>query len=116
MKEKNSIKYTIQLGFEEIRLPPFEDILILGKRSPQGKIGVFHSMNMLIPNEFEIFEIDKEENIEAIVINKRILKKIDSEKVLKILKERVFPYISDSEIVKVDLKVKFFYDLFEQEL
>jgi len=41
MKEIAIKKYSVQLSFEEIRLPPFEDILILGKKCPQGKIGVY---------------------------------------------------------------------------
>lgn len=114
MEDKNALKYTIQLSFEEIRLPPFEDILLLGKRCPQGKIGVCTSMNLLIPNEFQVIEIE-DDNVEAVVINKRILKKMEIEKVLQILKEKVFPYVSDTEVVKVDLKVKVFYDLFEGE-
>jgi len=114
MEEKHALKYNIQLSFEEIRLPPFEDILLLGKRCPQGKIGVCTSMNLLIPNEFQVIEIE-DDNVEAVVINKRILKKMEIEKVLQILKEKVFPYVSDTEVVKVDLKVKVFYDLFEGE-
>ena len=114
MEDKNALKYSIQLSFEEIRLPPFEDILLLGKRCPQGKIGVCTSMNLLIPNEFQVIEIE-DDNVEAVVINKRILKKMEIEKVLQILKEKVFPYVSDTEVVKVDLKVKVFYDLFEGE-
>ncbi len=65
----NSKKYSIKLSFEEIRLPPFEDALILGKKCPQGKIGVNRSFELLIPNEFEMFEI-KDDIVEAVFINK----------------------------------------------
>jgi hypothetical protein len=105
-------KYSIQLSFEEIRLPPFEDILILGKKCPQGKIGIYKSFEFLVPNEFEVFELE-DPNIEAVFINKRVLKKMDKEIVIKILREKVFPFISQAEMVKVDFKLRMFYDSIE---
>jgi hypothetical protein len=105
-------KYSIQLGFEEIRLPPFDDILILGRKCKQGKIGVNKSFDYLVPNEFELFELD-DINIEAVFINKHVLKKLDASKILTVLQEKVFPFVSDNEILKVDFKVKIFYDRFE---
>ena len=112
MKTLSTQKYSIQLSFEEIRLPPFEDILILGKKCPQGKIGVSKSFEFLVPNEFEIFEIT-DATVEAVFINKRVLKKMDKNKIIKILKNKVFPFISECEILKVDFKIKIFYDSIE---
>ncbi len=109
MKDESTGKFSVHLSFEEVRLPPFEDILILGKKCPQGKIGVYKSFELLIPNEFETFEIE-DEIIEAIFVNKRILKKIDKNKIITILREKVFPYVSASEILKVDFKLRIFYD------
>lgn len=109
MKENSTKKYSVQLSFEEIRLPPFEDILILGKKCPQGKIGVYKSFELLIPNEFELFEID-DLVVEAVFINKRVLKKMDKDRIIGILEEKVFPFVSESEILKVDFKLTIFYD------
>lgn len=53
---KNSIKYSVTLSFEEIKLPPFEEILVLGKNSPQGKTGISKSFDLLIPIGFEIID------------------------------------------------------------
>ncbi|MGD9977653.1 MAG: hypothetical protein AB7S54_06930 [Bacteroidales bacterium] len=114
MNEKLSRKFSVQLSFEEIRLPPFEDILILGKKCPQGKIGVYKSCDLLVPNEFEAFEIE-DETVEVIFINKRILRKLNENKIIEILREKVFPYISESEILKVDFKLKIFYDSIKGE-
>lgn len=112
MKEESNRKFSLQLSFEEIKLPPFEDILILGKKCPQGKIGVYKSFELLVPNEFETFEIE-DEIVEAIFINKRVLKKLDKDNIIEILREKVFPYISESEILKVDFKLRIFYDSVE---
>jgi len=112
--DTSGCKYSIQLSFEEIRLPPFEDILILGKKCPHGKYGVYKSIEFLIPNEFEAFEVENE-NIETVFINKRVLKKMDSNDIIKILIDKVFPYVSESEIMKVDFKLRIFYDSVEGE-
>lgn len=114
MKEIKTKKYSVQLSFEEISLPPFEDILILGKKCPQGKIGVFKSFELLVPNEFDAFEIE-DANVENVFINKRVLKKMNKDKVISILQEKVFPYISECEILKVDFKLRIFYDSIEGE-
>ena len=114
MKEESNRKFSVQLSFEEIRLPPFEDILILGRKSPQGRIGVYKSFELLVPNEFETFEIE-DEVVEAIFVNKRVLKKLDKDKIIEILREKVFPYVSECEILKVDFKLRIYYDSVEGE-
>ena len=108
----NTKRYSIKLSFGEIRLPPFEDALILGKKCPQGKIGVFRSFELLLPNEFEVIEIN-DDVIEAVFINKRILKKIDKERIIQILQENVFPYVSESEIIKVNVELLVIYNSIE---
>jgi len=114
MKETNSRKYEISLGFEEIRLPPFEEILIIGRKSPHGRIGLWKSFQFLIPDEFEVFEID-DPIIDAAFISKRLLKKINKDQIFSILKDKVFPYISEGEIMKVDFKVKIYYEAIKRE-
>ncbi|MBU2513410.1 hypothetical protein KJ966_18880 [bacterium] len=107
-------KYLVKLSFEEIRLPPFDDILILGKKCPQGKIGVRKSFELLVPNEFESFEVVSDE-VEIVFINKRLLKKMNKDIIIKTLEEKVFPYVLESEILKVDFKLKISYDYIEIE-
>lgn len=114
MEDQTTRKFSVQLSFEEIRLPPFEDILILGKKCPQGKIGVYKSFELLVPNEFEAYEVE-DNSVEAVFVNKRVLKKINKDRILSILKQKVFPYVSESEILKVDFKLRVFYDSIEGE-
>jgi hypothetical protein len=116
MKAENTVKYSVKLAFEEIKLPPFDEILILGRKCPQGKMGVHKSFEYLVPNEFESFEIPDSTIIEAIFIKKRLLKKISKDSIISILEEKVFPYISECEILKVDFKLKVIYDRFEIEV
>lgn len=113
MNKKNQPSYSINLSFEEIKLPPFQEILVVGKNSPQGKIGISKSFELLIPNGFEIIENIDCEKVEAVFVNKRIIKKMPKEEILKILSEKVFPYTSESELIRVDFKVKISFNEIE---
>lgn len=112
--DNSNIKYSINLSFEEIKLPPFQDILVLGKNSPQGKIGLCKSFELLVPNGFDIIEIN-DDKVEAVFINKKILTKISSDKIIEILKSKVFQFISERELIKVDFKVAISYTNIEIE-
>lgn len=108
------IRYSINLSFEEIKLPPFQDILILGKNSAQGKIGLSKSFELLAPNGFDIIEMN-DDKVEAVFVNKRILAKIPRDKIIDILKSKVFQFISEGELLKVDFKVTISYANIEHE-
>lgn len=105
MIKEPAVKYTINLSFQEIKLPPFQDILILGRNGKQGKLGLRKSFEMLMPNGFEMYEIDHEK-VEAVFINKRLLAKLSAAKIILVLRQRVFDFISDGELIKVDFKLK----------
>ncbi len=101
--------YSLSLSFENVSLPPFEDILVLTQKSPHGKIGITGSLNLLQPDQFEVIEVD-DEVVEALIVNQRILKRINASAVIDILKKRVFPYIVKGEIVKVDFRLRIYYE------
>ncbi|NEW80504.1 MAG: hypothetical protein GZ086_14010 [Gelidibacter sp.] len=94
-------------------MPPYEKVLILGKKAPHGKQGISKSYELLIPNGFEIIDTDYG-NVDCIFINKRILAKMPKDRILKILETNVFPYISEKEIVKVDFKVQISTTIIEE--
>lgn len=96
--------YTVQLRIQSIELPPFQDILVLAMNSPSGKLGVQKALELIAPDQFKMIEI-LAFNVEAIYINKRILKKMNEEDVVKILKRNVFPSISEGELLNVSFNV-----------
>ncbi len=112
---QKDFKYSVRLSFEEIKLPPFEDILVLGLNSPHGKNGISKSFELLIPDGFVIIDT-AHESIDCVFVNKRILAKMPEEKVMKILESKVFPYVSASEIVKVDFRVAISYTTIDEEV
>jgi len=104
-------QFAISLTLQPIKLPPVTDILVLAKKYPQGKMGVMEAFKFIAPDEFEMIDVDDEDSIvEAVLINKRILKRLSSDKVLSVLKKYAFPYISQGEAVNVDFSVKLSFD------
>ncbi len=100
--------FLVSLAFEKAQLPPFSDILLLGRKCPIGMEGMRKSMEFLVPNNYEVFPIDADP-VEAMVINRNILKRMPVEKIVGILKERVLPFVSETEIVRVDFTVRVSY-------
>ena len=105
-------KISLSLSFESINLPPFRDILIFSKNSNSSVLNISKSIALMSSDNFGLIEIDHE-NIEAVLINKKILRKIDQDQMIKILKQRIFPYIDKGEIIKVDLNLKISIDNIE---
>ncbi|MEZ4526703.1 MAG: hypothetical protein R2941_12350 [Desulfobacterales bacterium] len=101
----------VNLSFEKTHLPPFTDVLILGKDCPLGMNGVSQCLDLLVPDGFERFEVE-DEHVAAVIINKSILKRLSPAKVIEILGRRVFPYVGNDEIVKVDIVTRIVYEPF----
>ena len=112
--QESQPRYNISLKFQEVRLPPFDEILVLGSKSEQGKMGIAKTFEYMVPNIFEMVEVE-EDSIEAVFINKRLIKKISKANILEILRAKVFPYVSDREIIKVDFEVVVSYDTIEKD-
>jgi hypothetical protein len=108
--EQTQRSYLVDLKFEVITLPPVSDILVLGKKTPQGGQGILHSFELILPDVFELIQLDEPEfpAIEAVIINKSILAKMPQAEILEILRKNVFPYVSKGETIKVDFNVQIF--------
>ena len=104
----------ISLSFEKTFLPPFEDILVIGRNNPAGMNGISQSLDFLVPDGFDRFPVE-DENVAAVIVNKNILLRASAATVLSILKKRVFPFVGKNEIIKVDFAMKVVYEPFPIE-
>lgn len=105
--ESKNVK--VSLSFEKTDLPPFKDILILGNKCPLGMNGVGQCLDLLVPDGFGRYEVE-DEHVAAVLINRNITKRVSAEKILAILRNKVFPYVGGDEIIKVDFTVHISYD------
>jgi len=114
--EKSKKKYQRNLSFATASLPPFKDILVIGNNCTQGRYGIAKSFNLLLPDEFELIEIDSNDKIDGLLINKKLIAKIEVDKIISILEKNVFPYILPGEIIRVDMDLKIIYETIEFEV
>jgi hypothetical protein len=108
--DKEKLNYSVNLDFESIKLPPVTDILVLGKKVPQGKHGILHSFELILPDTFELIEVENAAfpTIDAVIINKAILMKLPKAEILHVLEENVFPYVARGETIKVNFDVRIY--------
>lgn len=112
---KKKANFTVSLNFQGIKLPPFQDILLLGRKCPHGRAGISGCLNLLAPDNFDLVELD-DPIVEAMLVSKQILKRMPAEKIIEVLRDNVFPFIDKGEIVKVDFMVTISYDAIEGTL
>lgn len=108
---KEKPNYNISLSFELISLPPFRDILLLGRKCPHGKTGMTKCLDLLAPDNFEVYDVD-DGNVEAILVSNRLVKLIPISKIIEVLREKVFPYVTNCDLIKVDFGVRVSYQEF----
>lgn len=108
--------FVVNLDFEAIKLPPVTDVLVLGKKTPQGKMGVLNSFQLISPDVFDLIEIEHEPNVEAIILNKNLLSKLDKEQIIRILSEYVFPFVAKGESIRVNFDIQIFQRNIKGEL
>ena len=106
---------TVSISFEKTLLPPFQDILILGKECPLGMNGVGQCLDLLVPDGFSRQEVE-DEHVAAVIINKNIIRRLPIEKIVAILRERVFPFVGHDEIIKVDFTTRINYETITVDL
>ena len=98
-------RYQVSISFESIGLPPFKDILVLAKKCPIGIQGVSRCMGLIAPDNFSVVEVEHE-IVEAVLIHRRFIKRLPTKTIVSILNERVFPFISIGETVRIDFNLK----------
>lgn len=107
-------RYAIKLSFETVELPPFKDILILTKNAPHGKNGLSRALELLAPGTFEVIDV-QEGLVESVFVNKQISARISHEKIIAVLTKKVFPFVVERELLRVDFKVDIISNTIEYE-
>lgn len=102
---KSKIDYNIDLSFSNVSVPPFKDILVISHFCPNGKLGMTKCYESVSPEDFEIFDV-VDEFAKFIVVNKKLLKKIDIKDIISVLQKNVFPFLGEGETFRVDFKIE----------
>jgi hypothetical protein len=99
-----SRKATLSLKISEFEVPPMQDLLIIGKKAPVGTEAVRRMAEALSPDQFTIIKIDHPK-IEAIMLRQSIIQMFDREVLLKIILEEAERIISETMVLRSELKI-----------
>jgi hypothetical protein len=95
---------TLSLKISEFEFPPMQDLLIIGKKAPVGTEAVRRMAEALSPEQFAIIKIDHPK-IEAILLRQSIIQMFDKEILVKIILEEAERLISDTMVLRSELKI-----------
>jgi hypothetical protein len=94
----------VTVRFSEFEFPPMQDALLVGKRAPIGPHAARRMIDVLSPDQYEVFPVEHEV-IEAAVVRKNLLRMVPAEKLLPFLLEEGGKIATETTIVKVQVKV-----------
>jgi len=104
--EKNvySRKATLSLKISEFEVPPMQDMLIIGRKAPIGPEAVRRMAEALSPEQFTLMKMDHPK-IEAVLLRNTLLQMLDEKLLMKIVLEESERMISDSMVLRSELKI-----------
>ena len=103
-KVENSRTAEISIRLSEFEIPPMQDILLVGRRSPIGPEAAKRMVDALSPEQYEVIPVE-EGPLEAMVVRKSLLKLIPEEKLLPIILEEGFKIATENMVIKAQIDV-----------
>lgn len=99
-----SRKATLSLKISEFEVPPMQDLLIIGRKAPIGPEAVRRMADALSPEQFTLLKMDHPK-IEAVLLRNTLLQMLDEKLLMKIILEEAERMISESMVLRSELKV-----------
>ncbi|MDF2684076.1 MAG: hypothetical protein K0R47_5266 [Brevibacillus sp.] len=100
----SSRKATLTLRISEFEVPPMQDMLIIGRKAPIGPEAVRRMAEALSPEQFTLIKMDHPK-IEAVLLRNSLLQMIDEKLLMNIILEEAERMISDSMVLRSELKI-----------
>ncbi|GED28994.1 MULTISPECIES: hypothetical protein [Brevibacillus] len=104
--ESNAItrKATLTLNISEFDVPPMQDMLIVGRKAPIGPEAVRRMAEALSPEQFTLIKMEHPK-IEAVLLRSSLLQMIDEKLLMSIILEEAERMISESMVLRSELKI-----------
>lgn len=106
-KMNYSRKALLRLKISEFDMPPMQDMLIIGKKAPIGPEAVRRMAEALSPDQFTIIRVDHAK-IEAVLVRNSLLTMMDEPKLVSIVLEEADKLISETAVLRSELKIEMF--------
>jgi hypothetical protein len=105
----DGVSVSIRLQFQEFKIPPVRDALVLGKKAPIGCEAVRRSLTLLHVAPFEHIELSGDNAdpvVGDILVRQSVLNKIPREKLIRLILERIKPFMTAEEILHLQIEAE----------
>lgn len=103
-KRMNAKKVEVNMRLSEFEMPPMQDVLIIGKRSPIGPEAARRMVNIVSPGQYEIINVNHP-IIEAIVVRRALYRLLPEDKLVALILDEGGKVASESTIYKAQLNI-----------
>lgn len=103
--EDQTKKIMVQMEIAIFKIPPCEDLLVIGKKATIGKNAARKMLETITPDQFEVIEVENP-IIEAIVAKKEVIKLIGRDLLLQLVFDEIAPLMEETGLLQIGLNVK----------
>ncbi len=102
-------QHRLHARIKEFLLPPVDDGLVLGLRSPIGHVAVGKALSLLSSTSYEHLII-QDDVISDVLIRSAILRKIKPDIIIDFIIRNIKPLMGDDEILHLQLDIEILLD------
>lgn len=102
-------QHRLHARVKEFLLPPVDDGLVLGLRSPIGHVAVGKALSLLSSTSYEHLAL-QDDIISDVLIRSAILRKVKPETIIDFILRNIKPLMGDDEILHLRLDIEILLD------
>jgi len=96
---------SVRMVFSECALPPVNDALVLGKRTPVGITGVVRALQAMSPNQYKLIPVEHP-TVEAVLVREADLRKVPEELFVQLILEQAGPLMDETDALNVKIAIE----------
>ncbi|HEC59104.1 hypothetical protein LCGC14_0670530 [marine sediment metagenome] len=94
----------ISARISEYKMPPLEDMLVMGKDAPIGSIAMKKALDLLVKTPYEQIDVD-DDVIGDILIRKSLLRRISREQLMSFVLTHIKSLLGPEEVLHMELNI-----------
>ncbi len=105
----NGVSVNVRVQFQEFKIPPVQDALVIGKRASIGCEAMHRSLTLLHVAAFERIEFKgdcENEIVGDLLVRQTLLNKIPREKLIDLVMVRIKPFMTAEEILHLRIEAE----------
>lgn len=94
-----------RLRFRTLELPAVRDGVVIGRCAPITSDAMLQTLRLMSAERFAELPAE-DETVVSVIVREGILKRVSAETILQFVLERVKPYMSDTEVLRLDIDLE----------